>query len=142
VIGASPTASLAEASAPARAADGAGPAPLAFGNPRPFLARYLKARGVSDATLCVVGYDSAKTKYPFAEVYWKEQETMILWEGTELSASRRILAHARDVVATPADLHGSTFLVTEGWWSRTTSDCARFGTTYTFHAARPRAAKR
>jgi hypothetical protein len=131
---------LATPSAPrhARGPHGAGPAPRSFGDPRPYLARFAKARGGGTNTLCVVGYESPRTKYPFAEIYWKEADTMILWEGGELSASRRILTHADDVVATDEEVGSSTYLVTEEWWTRTKRECAKYGKTYVLGAPRAR----
>jgi hypothetical protein len=117
-----------------RATNGAGLSPRAFGDPQPFLSRFARRRGLTGATFCVVGYDSPRTKYPFAEVYWKEADTMTLWKGAELQLSRRVLSHARDVVATEADVGSSTYLVSEPWWARTKRDCARFGDTFVLRA--------
>jgi len=79
--------------------------------------------------LCVVPYDH------YAWVYWQEGRRLILWEGSPhadaLVRSRRVLDLDKDVVATEADVAGSTYLVTKAWVRDTLRDCREYGMRYT-----------
>lgn len=85
---------------------------------------------VMDNNFCIVGYrlsDGSESAW----VYWQENNAMILWEPTtdaspRLALSRRYLRKDKDVVPA-ADVDGSTYLVTDAWWNKTTSDCNQHG---------------
>jgi hypothetical protein len=86
---------------------------------------------------CVVGYQW-KTGVTNAWVLWKEEATLILWEGNRypdlrkrsLITSRRNLKLGRDTVKTEDDINGSTYLVTEQWWHAIADDCMKHGEKY------------
>lgn len=89
-------------------------------------------RGRTDA-FCIVGYDygdAGKIVY----VYWQRERQLILWDGgnapDSLTRARRVLDLRKDVVATDADIRGSTYLVTKAWVARTIADCAAHGRRY------------
>ena len=115
-----------------------------FGDPRPALAGYLHAHRHRRTAqhFCVVGYvpgpDSNGKVLRFAQVHWREGGRLILWEGTDpyepreaLKRSRRDLDLRTDVVATDADVGGSTYLVTRAWVRQVLADCAARGRRYT-----------
>ena len=78
---------------------------------------------------CVVGYQGPAESRR-AWVVWREGRRIILWEGSSIAHSRRVLRLKKDVVRTEADLKGSTYLVTRAWVDRVTADCARRGVQY------------
>lgn len=86
---------------------------------------------------CIIGYNGAEGRTAF--VHWREGNRMIAWAGAEdpdyfadsIKSSRRDLDLATDVVATEADIAGSTYLVTRAWVARVQADCAAKGARYT-----------
>jgi hypothetical protein len=104
--------------------------------------------GPTSNMFCVVGYRSSGYQYAsFAEVYWKEKNEIILWEGSEdpnqwqpgisstsyntLIYSRQILNLKTDVVPTEQDIpFGSTYIVTEAWVNSILNDCEKSGNTF------------
>ncbi len=117
-----------------------------LGNAGPALNEYLNAQPPSQQAkhhFCVVGYDNGNNA-KLAYVYWREGQKLILWEGSRfpeyaaqsLILSRRQLDLTQDVVATEADIAGSTYLVTKAWVAGVATDCAKQGTKYVLH--RPR----
>jgi hypothetical protein len=112
-----------------------------FGDAVPALRKLLAEAAppiVGPQHFCVVGYRSAAGDEG-AWVHWRERRTLIFWLGggdPEYAAeaivrSRRNLNLDRDVVATEADLAGSTYLVTKAWVAKTLADCAAKGAQYT-----------
>jgi hypothetical protein len=91
---------------------------------------------------CVIGYQG-QDRERRAYVHWREGNQLILWEAAAdpvsakdmLRYSRRQLDLKKDVVATEADVAGSTYLVTKGWVAKILADCRRSGAHYT--VARP-----
>jgi hypothetical protein len=81
---------------------------------------------------CVVGTSTSGSGA--AWVHWKEGNLLILWEpGDEyqIARSRRKLDLAQDIVATEADVKGSTYLVTRAWADAVMSSCEQHGAQYT-----------
>ena len=74
-----------------------------------------------------------------AWVHWREGNRLILWLGggaeDALLHSNRNLDLAADVVATEADVAGSTYLVTRAWVAGKLADCAAKGDQYTINAS-------
>lgn len=101
-----------------------------FSHYREPLMGYLRSRGARKPTnVCILGEqhtDGTKSAW----VIWRAGNTMLLWDGGESSmiASRRVLDLTRDVVASDGDLHGSTYLVTNGWVESQADRCQRLGT--------------
>ena len=94
------------------------------------LVEYLRSRHISHALkVCILG-EQASDGSKWAWVIWPGGKTMILWGGGEstMVASRRILDLKRDVVATEADVKGSTYLVTAQWVSKQKTLCSLYGT--------------
>lgn len=87
---------------------------------------------------CVVGY-SYSDGGRHAQVHWREGRRLILWDGASDPVSARdAIAMARDdldltqdVVATEAEIAGSSYRVTQAWVDRVLADCAAKGTSYT-----------
>lgn len=112
-----------------------------FGDATAPLKAYLAAASPSPAGpqhFCIVGYDRGEGGKA-AQVHWREGNRLILWEGASdpayaadaIRQSRRNLDLVTDVVATDADINGSTYLVTQAWVDRVLSDCAARGAQYT-----------
>lgn len=88
---------------------------------------------------CVIGYKPPAAE-PVVWVHWLEENRLILWEPYSAEAgadqkkdilrSRRNLNLATDVVASEADLHGSTYRVTKAWLDQTLADCQAAGEKY------------
>lgn len=101
-----------------------------FSHYREPLMSYLRSRGAHHPTnVCILGEqhtDGTKSAW----VIWRAGNTMLLWDGGESSmvASRRVLDLTRDVVASDGVLHGSTYLVTQGWVEGQANRCQRLGT--------------
>jgi len=75
---------------------------------------------------CIIGLSTEGSRS--AWVLWREGGEIILWEGGDnLNLSRRVIHLKSDVVATDADLHGSTYLVTRSWVDRLSKNCKSFG---------------
>jgi hypothetical protein len=87
-------------------------------------------------------YQQAGYTWMLARVYWKEAQAIILWEpGTagdarvyELAWSRRFLRLDRDVVATEADIRGSTYRITRQEAKATIQECVQDGDLYVIPA--------
>jgi len=83
---------------------------------------------------CVVGY-RLKDGEKQAWVHWKEGKQLILWEARSpesenvaaLVQSRRRIRLEKDVVATEAEVAGSTYLVTRSWVTEILQDCRAHG---------------
>lgn len=82
---------------------------------------------------CIVGYNSPDAGQ-LVYVYWPRERQLILWDGgnrtDSLIRSRRVLDLRKDVVATDADIGGSTYLVTRTWVAQKIADCAAHGRQY------------
>jgi hypothetical protein len=83
---------------------------------------------------CIIGYTWPSGSQT-AWVHWSEQQRLILWEPSldanfnkkSLIHSRRDLSYQTDTVDRPADINGSTYLVTKDWWQAVAQDCAKHG---------------
>lgn len=86
---------------------------------------------------CVVGYGQGDKRH--AWVYWHQGQRLVYWEPAgedieskeTLTRSRRDLNLRRDVVATPAELGGSTYRVDRPWLNALLADCRRRGERHT-----------
>lgn len=86
---------------------------------------------------CIVGYQYSDGDQ-MAYVYWARGNKLILWEGrtdplslvTSIARSRRPWDLRKDVVATHADIGGSTYLVDRAWVNEKIADCAKHGRQY------------
>lgn len=116
----------------------------AFGDAKPAIARLLaetspRPKGVQH--FCAVGYRGAEGVA--AWVHWREANRLIFWLGKgdgsapaeALLRSNRSLDLKTDVVATEADVAGSTYLVTRAWVAAKLADCAARGDHYTISAS-------
>jgi hypothetical protein len=112
-----------------------------FGDPSVALLELLRQQKIHSSkaqTFCVVGYQNSEQTEKRAWVLWSEGHKIILWSGatdpasakTAIARSRRILDLRKDVVASEADIKGSTYLVSRGWVERLSSDCALRGEKY------------
>jgi len=108
----------------------------AFGDARAALSRLVaehapRVRGPQH--FCTIGYRGGEGAN--AWVYWREANRLILWQGgaedDALLHSTRSLDLAADVVATEADIAGSTYRVTRAWVAARLADCAARGDHYT-----------
>lgn len=94
------------------------------------LATFLRERHARlPAKVCVLGEQHADgTKS--AWVIWRAGHTMLLWDGGDaaMASSRRLLDLHDDVVATEADVNGSTYLVTRAWVAQQQARCNARGT--------------
>src|SRR5215469_11187896 len=97
---------------------------------------------------CVVGYRWKRGSMN-VWVLWKEEATLILWDGdryadtrqTSLNRARRNLELGKDTVKTRNEINGSTYLETEQWWHAIADDCMAHGEKYTikpFKVSKPR----
>lgn len=85
---------------------------------------------------CVVGYQDASENR--AWIHWVEGRQIILWRGSTnprgaksaIARSRRVIDLRKDVVATEADVKGSTYLVTRAWVDHILADCQARGEKY------------
>lgn len=79
------------------------------------------------ARACVIGLSG--DGYKLAWVIWRGGGRLILWEeNTEgLKYPRRDLSLSKDVVATPAQIGTSTYLVDRPWVNKLERQCAAFG---------------
>ena len=85
-----------------------------------------KHRPGKESSFCVIGVSTEGTKS--AWVIWREGRQILLWEGgDDLEQSRRVIHLKSDVVASEADLHGSTYLVTRSWVDDLTRRCEDSG---------------
>lgn len=111
----------------------------AFGDARPALRRLLadaKPRPAGPQHFCAIGYRAPGSDT--AWIHWRESNRLILWLGRgdgsareeSLIRSPRQLDLASDVVASEADLAGSTYRVTRGWLAALLGDCAAHGDDY------------
>lgn len=107
--------------------------PHTFGDPTPALRVFLDKRPEvplgRPQHFCIV--EGAGTT---AWVRWTEGNMLILWEpGDEyqIARSRRKLDLGKDVVATEAEIGGSTYLVTRQWVDQIQRDCESRGAKYT-----------
>jgi hypothetical protein len=93
-------------------------------------------RGRADV-FCIVGYRYAGGER-IAYVHWPRGNKLILWEGgtdpvsrpQSIARSRRPLDLRTDVVATPADIGSSTYLIDRAWVNQKIADCAKHGRHY------------
>jgi hypothetical protein len=113
----------------------------AFGDPTDALREFLRDQRVHTHRpqhFCIVGYRSASGDDKRAWVHWTEGHKIILWRGaadpqsakTAIARSRVVRDLKKDVVATEADIKGSTYLVTRAWVERLVSDCEARGAKY------------
>ena len=118
-----------------------------FGDLRAGLAGYLahvRPRAVGPQHFCVIGYEPADDPgvTRFALIHWREGRRLIRWLGTDPEFSADALRFAReidlqhDVVATGAEIAGSTYLVTRAWVAAVIADCAAAGARYTIRPRR------
>lgn len=115
----------------------------AFGDARPALRQFL-ARAVprprGGQHFCIIAYRGAG--WSNAWMHWREGRMLVLWEGRgepgypddSIAHSRRQLDLTRDVVPTPDDINGSTYLIDRPWLNRTLADCRAHGVSYTVMA--------
>jgi hypothetical protein len=83
---------------------------------------------------CIVGYRFSGGER-IVYVHWPRENKLILWEGgtdpvsrpQSIARSRRPLDLRTDVVATPADIGSSTYLVDRAWVNQKIADCAKHG---------------
>jgi hypothetical protein len=115
-----------------------------FAKPREVLRQLVASqKKISPArnTFCVQGYrytSDDKTTYEIAQVYWKEQKAIILWEPsnleiepiTQLARSRRFLKMPDDFVKTKTGVGGSTYMETWEWANNVISTCQANGEKY------------
>jgi hypothetical protein len=100
-----------------------------FAKYRSALVAYLRSLHIIRGTrVCILGErfsNGAKSAW----VIWPAGHRMILWDGGDspMKASRRILDLKKDVVASEAEVAGSTYLVTREWVSEEQQRCERFG---------------
>jgi hypothetical protein len=93
-------------------------------------------RGRADA-FCIVGYRFSGGER-IVYVHWPRGNKLILWEGgtdpvtrlQSIARSRNPLDLRKDVVATPADIGSSTYLVDRAWVNQKIADCAKHGRYY------------
>ncbi|MEY4562743.1 MAG: hypothetical protein RLZZ618_2020 [Pseudomonadota bacterium] len=100
-----------------------------FAGYRAAVSRYLRARTPHRLNhVCVLGEqhgDGSRSAW----VIWQEGREMVLWDGGRepLVNSRRTLNLRRDVVATEAEVAGSTYRVTRAWVRLQQQRCQRLG---------------
>lgn len=94
---------------------------------------------------CVVGY-----RWPGDQatvwVHWEEERRLLLWRDNEdaelrvagLVQARRSLRLGEDTVASPDDIQGSTYRVTEAWWHAVAKDCRAHGERFVVGPLSPR----
>lgn len=98
----------------------------------PALREFLHSRRIHKSQhFCIAGYqassaDSDKRTW----IHWTEGHEIILWLGGPIAESRRVVDLRHHVVATEADRHGSTYLVTRDWANRVIADCEQHGAKY------------
>lgn len=108
---------------------------------QPALQAYLDTQparppGRAAQQFCVVGYRQGDSRY--AWVYWHEGQRLVYWEPAAddvesketLTRSRRDLSLRRDVVATTAELRGSSYRIDRAWLARLLADCRHRGQTF------------
>jgi len=116
----------------------------AFGDAAPAIRRLLAEampRPKGAQHFCAIGYRGPEGTTGW--VHWREGERLILWLGRgdgsdsadALLRSNRSLNLKTDVVATEADVAGSTYLVTRAWVAAKLADCAAKGDKYTISAS-------
>lgn len=117
-------------------------ADAAFGDPTLALREFLRDRHIKSHKpqhFCAVGYQDASGMSRRAWVHWPQGGQIILWEGatdpasakTAIARSRRVTDLGKDVVATEAEVKGSTYLVMRSWVDRITKECDARGAKYT-----------
>lgn len=116
----------------------------AFGDAEPAI-RHLLAEAAPQPKgpqhFCAIGYRDPEGAR--AWVHWREAGRLILWLGKgdgsdsaeALLRSNRNLDLKADVVATEADVAGSTYLVTRSWVAAKLADCAAKGDQYMISAS-------
>lgn len=92
---------------------------------------------------CIIGYDPGPDDNgadgKMAYVHWKEGKRLIQWNSVSDPAyfkdsikwARSNLDLTKDVVATEAEIGGSTYLVTRAWVDEILRSCAARGAQYT-----------
>jgi len=107
-----------------------------FGDATAALREFLRSQHIGrrkpTQNFCVVAYENSGGNEKRAWVHWPEGHKLILWSGgsAPLARSRRIIDLTKDVVASDADVNGSTYLVTQAWADQVIADCAARGVPY------------
>ena len=103
-----------------------------FDRPVPVLRRLVRASGKARRPndFCIVDYSGEDG--PFAWVYWRQANRLILWEPqvepvADLTLSRRKLDLRKDVVESRDAVGGSSYIVTRDWLHETLRDCETRG---------------
>lgn len=114
-----------------------------FEEPRRVLGSLLTSRrGPVRHSFCVVGYRHGTPAATTAWVHWRQGKRLVLWEPAapgqqaDLARSRRSLDLTKDVVDTPEQLKGSSYLVTRAWVTQVLDDCARVGQVFQVNRSR------
>lgn len=117
-----------------------------FGDATVPLKAYLAAAvppPVGPQHFCIIGYDPGPDDNgadgKMAYVHWREGQRLILWNSVSDPAyfedsikwARSNLDLTKDVVATEADINGSTYLVARAWVDEILRSCAARGAQYT-----------
>lgn len=108
--------------------------PAAWPHPEKQLEKFVAAKAARrENHFCAVGYrerDGGRRAW----AWWREGNALILWDASldpadpvSLLDSTRILHLDRDVVASSAGVHGSTYLVTRAWVDKVEKDCQEHG---------------
>jgi len=100
-----------------------------FGTAKTTIEAYARARhakGVNN--FCVLG-QLTEDRGKSAWIIWRQKKEIILWEGQNLVSTRprRLIKLDKDVVASEAKLHGSSYLVTRQWVRDLISECDKAG---------------
>lgn len=115
---------------------------------RPSLQSYLRqqpGKGRSQQHFCVIGYEqptqSESRANQIAWVHWIEGAKLVLWLPTgtvsglptkyTLLHSKRNLNLKKDVVSTPKEIGGSSYLVDRPWVDALMADCRNRGERFT-----------
>jgi hypothetical protein len=107
------------------------------------LVRATKADGKVNH-FCVIGYRWSGDQAA-VWVHWEEERRLLLWRDNEdaelrvagLVQARRTLRFGEDTVASPDELQGSTYRVTEAWWRAVVHDCRAQGERFVVPAPPP-----
>ncbi len=100
-----------------------------FGTAKTIIADYVQARHANGVqNFCVLGQLAADQEKS-AWIIWRQKKEIILWEGQDLVSTRprRLIHLNKDVVASKAQLHGSSYLVTRRWVRDLISECNKSG---------------
>jgi hypothetical protein len=107
-----------------------------YGAPETAIEKMLlfKRKNSSKNHFCVIGY-AWPDNYIDVWVHWKEDKRLLQWRGNSdkgmrengLIYAQSDLQLGKNTVATPEDIKGSNYLVTNAWWNALTKDCATYG---------------